>query len=126
MPLPAVEIVPVRLLPEYWPTAKEILEPAFARSNYTTDEVEALLNTGVMQLWLSAGPVMVTETYQDRMTILLMAGGELTEYMQYFDAFSKIIKPWGFKQLEIVGRPGWQRFFKDKFKVEAVHLRRSL
>lgn len=126
MQLPAVEIVPVRLLPILWPQAKQILEPALALSNYTSNEVETLLYRGDMQLWLSKGPVMVSHAQGELMTILLMAGGSLEDYRAYFSVFEDMIKPWGFKRLEIVGRPGWQKFFRNEFKLHAVHLRKEI
>jgi hypothetical protein len=82
--------------------------------NYSFDDVVAMVNSGVMQLWTRPQSVAITtiNVYPQRKTLhFFIAGGNLSELENMLPEIETWAKAQGCTGATLLGRPGWERTF---------------
>lgn len=102
-------------LPEFWPTAKPMIQKALDRgSNFTIEDIEKGLHEGYMQLWMWADEAALVTTIQNRddktWCLLLAIGGESMDvWIKYLPLVEGWAKRNGCQEMRVYGRIGWAK-----------------
>jgi hypothetical protein len=97
-----------------WDTIHQLLDKAVTKGGNDWEEVEAALESGHAQLWLTVdggGPVNATVTRKDGNTIevWLCGGRVLPDALHFLEVILKAASKSGMTNARIVGRKGWSR-----------------
>lgn len=107
---------------EAWPVAWPVLEPAFNyQSNWSPDEILGMLVQGKAVLWLCAThskihTAMVTwlDEYETQKVLVgAFTGGEMEDVFQMAPYIMDYARYAGCTAIEVNGRRGWVRAFRD-------------
>jgi hypothetical protein len=107
---------------EAWPAAWPVLEPAFNyQANWSPDEIRDMLVRGTAVLWLCMTPekihtAMVTwidEYKTQKVLVGAFTGGEMEDVHTMAPYIIDYAKYAGCSAIEVNGRRGWVREFRD-------------
>ena len=122
-------------IPQHWSEVAPLIEKALTYNPvYTLDDIYWNLVQRSMQLWTevtdgkvtSVAITSVDKTLKSHICTILLAAGKLTRrweaHLAYIEVWAKHL---GCDQIEIIGRPGWQRWHKG-FELAYVAIRKPL
>lgn len=131
--------IEVDLLDHYWPIVVSFLQSAMEHTDneIPLSEIRSNIVTQKRQLWVikhhdSYIAAIVTQIYDFnnglRIGEITIAGGSNHKVWDHFtDVVGNWFKDEGCKFVDIIGRPGWQRLYKDRgFRTAYVQLRKEL
>jgi len=117
---------------EVWPKISPLLAQAlsYADGKYGMEDIKASVHSSDMQLWIALDRnglcgVCVTEIVRfprkKRLTILFFAGRRVKALLKAQPIFNWA-EQMGCSQVELFGRPGWERFFTGTdYPFEKIH-----
>lgn len=118
-----------------WPRVRPLLDKALSRFYYemSCDDIFRALIAEEMQLWVvlekeiwAAVVTQIEQRLKEKTLIVLAAGGErLSEWLNIIQVFEEYAKQNSCGAVEIVGRPGWQRIYKD-YHLKMVTMRKEI
>jgi hypothetical protein len=116
------------LLEPLWRRQRHYLNDAIerARGLYTEADIHRLILLGDMQFWTGKQAAAVTEitSYpQCRVLRFVLAGGDIEDIKAWEPKIVEWARGLGCTQVEIFGRPGWERIFKDYQRLCVVLLK---
>jgi len=124
----------------YWPFVIEYISSALEHTDgeITLSEIHAAIANQTRQLWIIKHnseyiAAIVTQIYSYdgsnlKIGEVTMAGGSQHDIWDHFtDVVGEWFKEQGCKFIDIIGRPGWQRLYRDRgFRTAYVQLRKEL
>lgn len=134
-------ILPIKTtdLDFYWPIVSEYIESALEHTDgeISLEDIHSDIVNRERQLWIIKHDdryiaAVVTQIYSYNSGIKIgevtIAGGKDHKLWDHFtDVVGEWFKSQGCKFIDIIGRPGWQRLYKDRgFKTAYVQLRKKL
>lgn len=116
--------VPSSQVAEVWPLVQPVLQPAIERckGRETAETMLAALRAQDMQLWVatddsgkirSAGTTTVYATGTRKIAAISFGAGAMEDLTSTLPTIEAWAKHNGCDSVEIVGRPGWRRIFKQ-------------
>lgn len=91
--------------------------------SHTADDLLAALRSGEMTWYASNDAFVVIEILRHpRLTVMncVLAGGDLDQMADITSAMERIAPRFGVDVIEIIGRAGWARVFKDYQRVGVI------
>lgn len=134
-------ILPVNLLDVayYWPRVIPFILRALDHTDgeISTDKIRSDIDNQERQLWVikSDGKyiaAIITRIYKTETGFsigeITMAGGrDHYKWDHFTDVVGEWFKSQGCKHMDIIGRPGWQRLYRDRgFRLAYTQLRKDL
>lgn len=120
-------------MPPHWQTNLPRLEEACRRSGATHDAADVLqiLMTDNRAFWLatpdSFGVAEVWDYPRKRVINWSWAGGVVNDLLDFGDKFSRLAMAAGCTEVQLIGRPGWERVLGPHgYQKRGVVLRKTL